>query len=114
MLENVLGRLGAGAMTGALVLITTKAAFAQGSADVAVSSGDTAWILMSSALVLLMTPGLAFFYGGLVRRKNVLSVLMQCFMVIALVTLQWVLFGYSLAFGPDVYGLHRQPRLGGA
>jgi Amt family ammonium transporter len=52
-----------------------------------------------------MTPGLAFFYGGLVRRKNVLSILMQCFMAMCLVTLQWVLFGYSLAFGPDVHGL---------
>jgi len=70
-----------------------------------VNTGDTAWVLASAALVLLMTPGLAFFYGGLVRRKNVLSVLMQCFMVIALVTIQWVLFGYSLAFGPDVKGI---------
>ena len=70
----------------------------------AVSAGDTAWVLMSSALVLLMTPGLAFFYGGLVRKKNVLSILMQCFTVICLITLQWVLFGYSLAFGPDVKG----------
>lgn len=70
-----------------------------------VSSGDTAWVLTSSALVLLMTiPGLAFFYGGLVRRKNVLTILMQCFMLTCLISLQWVLFGYSLAFGPDVKG----------
>ena len=69
----------------------------------AVNSGDTAWVLVSAALVLLMTiPGLAFFYGGLVRKKNVLSVLMQCFMIMCLLSLQWVLFGYSLAFGPDV------------
>ena len=61
--------------------------------------GDTAWMLMASALVLLMTPGLAFFYGGLVRRKNVLSVLMQCFMCMCLMTLLWVTVGYSLAFG---------------
>ncbi len=67
-----------------------------------IDPGDTAWVLMSAALVLLMTPGLAFFYGGLVRRKNVLSVLMQCMVVICLMTLQWVLFGYSLAFGPDL------------
>lgn len=68
-----------------------------------INSGDTAWVLISTALVLLMTiPGLAFFYGGLVRRKNVLSVLMQCFMLMCLLSLQWVLFGYSLAFGPDV------------
>ena len=71
-----------------------------------VSAGDTAWVTISTGLVLLMTiPGLAFFYGGLVRRKNVLSVLMQCFMMMCLITLQWVLFGYSLAFGPDVNGL---------
>ncbi len=70
-----------------------------------VSAGDTAWVLAASALVLLMTPGLAFFYGGLVRKKNVLSILMQCFIVICLVSIQWVLFGYSLAFGPDVKGI---------
>jgi Amt family ammonium transporter len=66
-----------------------------------INSGDTAWVLASAGLVLLMTPGLAFFYGGLVRRKNVLSIMMQCFMIICVVSLQWVLFGYSLAFGPD-------------
>lgn len=71
----------------------------------AVDSGDTAWILTSAALVLFMTPGLAFFYGGLVRKKNILSVLMQCFMLVCLITVQWVLIGYSLAFGPDVKGL---------
>lgn len=66
-----------------------------------INAGDTAWVLTSSALVLLMTiPGLAFFYGGMVRRKNVLSVLMQCFMITCILSLQWVLFGYSLAFGP--------------
>jgi Amt family ammonium transporter len=66
------------------------------------NTGDTAWVLISSALVLGMTiPGLAFFYGGLVRRKNVLSILMQCFIITCVISLQWVLFGYSLAFGPD-------------
>jgi Amt family ammonium transporter len=66
------------------------------------NTGDTAWVLMSSVLVLGMTiPGLAFFYGGLVRRKNVLSILMQCFTITCVISLQWVLFGYSLAFGPD-------------
>ena len=70
------------------------------------NSGDTAWVLMASALVLLMTiPGLAFFYGGLVRRKNVLSILMQCFIIVCVISLQWVLFGYSLAFGPDIHGI---------
>ena len=66
-----------------------------------IDSGDTAWMLASAALVLLMTPGLAFFYGGLVRRKNVLSVLMQCFMCMCLMTVLWVLVGYSLAFSGD-------------
>jgi len=65
-----------------------------------VNSGDTAWVLMSSALVLLMTPALAFFYGGMVRRKNVLSVLMQCFIVMCVLSIHWVLIGYSLSFAP--------------
>jgi Amt family ammonium transporter len=70
--------------------------------DLIMNTGDTAWVLMSAVLVLGMTiPGLAFFYGGLVRRKNVLSILMQCFIIVCVVSLQWVLFGYSLAFGPD-------------
>ncbi len=69
-----------------------------------INTGDTAWVLMSSALVLLMTPALAFFYGGLVRKKNILSILMQCFMITCLITIQWVLFGYSLSFGPDIQG----------
>ena len=65
-------------------------------------TGDTAWILISSALVLLMVPGLAFFYGGLVRAKNVTGTIMHSFIAIALVSVVWVLWGYSLAFGPDV------------
>jgi ammonium transporter, Amt family len=68
-------------------------------------TGNTAWMLASSGLVLLMTPGLAFFYGGLVRKKNILSVLMQCFMAMCVVTVVWVVAGYSLAFGGDVKGL---------
>ncbi|HPH55935.1 MAG TPA: ammonium transporter [Smithella sp.] len=69
-------------------------------------SGNTAWVLTASALVLLMTiPGLAFFYGGLVRRKNVLSIMMQCFVIVCVISLQWMLFGYSLAFGPDFHGI---------
>jgi ammonium transporter, Amt family len=68
-------------------------------------TGDTAWMLTSSALVLMMTiPGLALFYGGLVRSKNVLSTLMHSFFCAALISVTWVLFGYSLAFGPDVGG----------
>jgi len=67
----------------------------------AINSGDTAWVLISSALVMLMTPGLAFFYGGLVRNKNVLGTIMQSFIVIGLISVLWVIVGYSLAFGPD-------------
>ena len=69
------------------------------------NTGDTAWILVCAALVFIMTPGVAFFYGGMARRKNILSILTQCFAIICLVSLQWVLFGYSLAFGPDVGGI---------
>jgi Amt family ammonium transporter len=69
------------------------------------NSGDTAWMLVSTALVLLMMPGLALFYGGLVRSKNVLSTFMHSFVVLGLLTLQWAAFGYSLAFGPDHGGL---------
>lgn len=65
------------------------------------NAGDTAWMMISSALVMLMTPGLAFFYGGMVRRKNILSVLMQCFIVLCVMSVQWVLFGYSLSFCPN-------------
>jgi Amt family ammonium transporter len=67
----------------------------------AIDSGDTAWVLISSALVMLMTPGLAFFYGGLVRNKNVLATIMHSFIVIGLISVLWVIAGYSLAFGPD-------------
>src|SRR5690606_13100400 len=64
-----------------------------------ISSGDTAWLLVSTALVMLMTPGLALFYGGMVQGKNVLSTFMHSFFALGLVTLQWVIIGYSLAFG---------------
>ncbi len=71
-----------------------------------IDSGDTAWMLTSAALVLMMTaPGLALFYGGMVRRQNVLGTIMQSFIIMALISVQWVLWGYSLAFGPDVHGL---------
>ena len=71
------------------------------SAFAGIDTGDTSFVLISSALVMLMTlPGLAFFYGGLVRKKNVLSILGQCFAIMAIISVQWVLFGYSLAFGP--------------
>jgi len=69
-----------------------------------INAGDTAWVLTATALVMLMTPALALFYGGLVRRKNVLSILMQCMFILALVSVTWVLVGYTLAFGKDLNG----------
>jgi len=69
------------------------------------SSGDIAWVLISTALVMLMTPAVGFFYGGMSGRKNVVSVLMQSLVILCLVTVQWVTIGYSLAFGPDVGGI---------
>ncbi|WP_425264109.1 ammonium transporter, partial [Streptomyces silaceus] len=66
-------------------------------------TGDTAWLLAATALVLLMTPGLALFYGGMVRTKSVLNMLLMSFVSIALVTVVWLLAGYSLAFGDDVF-----------
>ncbi len=82
-------------------LVTPNLALA---ADTAakVDTGDTAFVLFSAALVLLMTPALALFYGGMCRSKNVLSTIMQSFFTIGLISVQWVLFGYSLAFGPDI------------
>ena len=70
-----------------------------------IDTGNTAWILVSSAMVMLMTPGLALFYGGMVRRKNVLSTIMMSFAMLALVGVLWVLYGYTLAFGPDKGGI---------
>src|SRR6188768_3697400 len=69
------------------------------------SAGDTAWLLMATAMVMVMLPGLALFYGGLVRRKNVLSTIMHSFFGLALVSVVWVVIGFTLAFGPDVGGL---------
>ncbi len=102
----------------AIALVSVPAAFAQSTpsapapaassapAPAKIDSGDTAWVLMSSALVLLMTaPGLALFYGGMVRQKNALGTLMQSFIILALISVQWVLWGYSLAFGPDKGGI---------
>ena len=70
-----------------------------------INSGDTAWLLASASLVMLMTPALGFFYGGLVRKKNVLATIMHSFFILCLISVQWVLWGYTLAFGPDIGGL---------
>lgn len=85
-------------------LILPAAAFAAEAAP-KVDSGDTAWILISTALVMLMTPAVGFFYAGMVRKKNVLSTLTMSFILLALVSVQWVLIGYTLSFGPDVGGV---------
>src|SRR5215211_7589365 len=69
-----------------------------------INTGDTAWVLASAALVLLMTPGLAFFYGGMVRSKSVLNMMMMSFSSLAIITVLWVLYGYSEAFGDDLGG----------
>ena len=69
------------------------------------NSGDTAWLLASTALVMLMTPALAFFYGGMVRRKNLLSTIMMSFAILCMVSVLWIIYGYTMAFGPDVKGL---------
>jgi ammonium transporter, Amt family len=88
-------------LTSALLLCASPALVAQAPAAGAVDSGDTGFMLVSAALVMLMTPGLAFFYGGMVRGKNVLGTMMQSFMAVAIISVQWIVIGYSLAFGPD-------------
>ena len=82
------------------------ASAAAASAPLKIDKGDTAWMLTSSALVLMMTaPGLALFYSGMVRQKNALATLMHSFIIMALISVQWVLWGYSVAFGPDKGGI---------
>jgi Amt family ammonium transporter len=84
----------------ALAAPSTAAAAEPGALD----SGDTAWLIVATALVMIMLPGLALFYGGLVRRKNVLSTIMHSFFGLAIVSVVWVLVGFSIAFGPDLTG----------
>jgi ammonium transporter, Amt family len=99
---------GAAAQTATTATTATTAAAASAApaatAAPKIDTGDTAWLLLSAALVLLMTPGLAFFYGGLVRKKNALATIMQSFIIIGVISVQWVLWGYSLAFGHDLGG----------
>ncbi len=93
-------------VVGMAVLMAVVPAWAQAPAGPNINTGDTAWVLISSALVLAMVvPGLALFYGGLVRSKNVLGTIMHSFVILCLVSVIWILFGYSLAFGPDKGGL---------
>jgi len=83
------------------VLATTTSAAPESKID----TGDTAWVLISTALVMLMIPAVGLFYGGMVRKKNALSTIMFSFAILALISVQWILFGYSLAFGPDIGGV---------
>jgi Amt family ammonium transporter len=95
--------------TAAPIAVTTAATAAPAEApkpknvDPVLNTGDTAWMLISSALVLFMIPGLAFFYGGMVRQKNVLSTMMHSFVAMGIVGVQWAVIGYSLSFGPDAF-----------
>src|SRR6201994_4182504 len=79
------------------------------SANAKYDSGDVAWMLISTALVLIMTPGLAFFYGGMVNKKNVISTMLQSIVCMVIITVMWGIFGFSLAFGDTIYGVIGNP-----
>jgi len=87
-----------------LVSLFALPALGAQSGENTINGADTVWVLISAALVMLMTPAVGLFYGGMVRKKNVLAIITQSFIVLALISIQWILFGYSLAFGPDVGG----------
>ena len=76
---------------------------------VAFDTGDTAWMIVATALVLIMTPGLGFFYGGMVGKKNVISTMLQSFMAMIIVTILWVVIGFGLSFGPSIGGIIGNP-----
>lgn len=84
------------------LLAAAPAAFAADPGTI--DSGDTAWVLISAALVFIMTPGLGFFYGGMVRNKNVLTTIMQSFFIVAMISVEWILIGYAMTFGTDING----------
>src|SRR6476469_8632663 len=89
------------------VLIPTADPVVKGGPVVA---GDLAWMMTAAGLVLLMTPGLSFFYGGMVQRKNVISTMLQSFIAMGVLSVLWVVVGFSLAFGDSVHGLIGDPR----
>ena len=92
-------------MTLFCMLLAAPAALAADGAEAAkIDTGDTAWVLISAALVFLMTPGLGFFYGGMVRSKNVLTTIMQSFFIVAMISVEWVILGYAMTFGTDING----------
>ncbi len=88
----------------AVILLAALANAASAAEEQKIDTGDTAWVMISTALVMLMIPAVGLFYGGMVRKKNALSTIMFSFAILALISVQWILFGYSLAFGPDVGG----------
>lgn len=102
-LVPILVMLGAG-----FAALSTGMAPAHNPGD-AINSGDTAWLLSASTLVMLMTPGLAFFYGGMVRKKNVISTMLQSVIALGIISFIWVVFGFSLAFGDTIGGIIGNP-----
>lgn len=88
-----------------ILAISAIPAMAEESGGTGVNSGDTTWVMISAALVMLMTPAVGLFYGGMVRKKNVIAIITQSFVILALVSIQWILLGYTLAFGHDAGGL---------
>src|SRR5262245_9115114 len=91
-------------VVGGLLLAASLPATAFAAEEVPVNAGNTAWLLIATALVMVMLPGLALFYGGLVRRKNVLSTIMHSFFGLAIASIVWILIGFSIAFAPDASG----------
>ena len=89
------------------LLFSAEYAIVEGAVEI--DSGDTAWMIVASAFVLLMTPGLAFFYGGMVRRKSVISTMLQSFVALGVISVLWVIVGFSLAFGESYYGIIGNP-----
>ena len=92
-----------------LVLICTFVASNYEELSSAIDSGDTAWMLVASAFVLLMTPGLSFFYGGMINKKNVISTMLQSFIALGVISVLWVVVGFSLAFGESIGGIIGNP-----
>jgi Amt family ammonium transporter len=105
MLKKVLSVFGKWGLKAGAIAFLGLPSIAAAAEGVPLSAGDTGFVMISAALVMLMTPGLGLFYGGMVREKNVLATIMQSFIVLGLISIQWVLFGYSLAFGADHGGI---------
>lgn len=100
-----IGIAGCSALLTVILAISAIPAMAEESGGTGVNSGDTTWVMISAALVMLMTPAVGLFYGGMVRKKNVIAIITQSFVILALVSIQWILLGYTLAFGHDAGGL---------